>query len=86
MSGFIEGEDRHQATLFPESLDEYIAEDSAVRVIDVFIDDLDISGLGFKAEPAVTGRPGYHPRTLLKILRRCTHHGVWSGKLNATWS
>jgi transposase len=67
MSGFIEGEDRHQATLFPESLDEYIAEDSAVRVIDVFIDDLDISGLGFKAEPADTGRPGYHPKTMLKL-------------------
>lgn len=67
MSGFIEGEDRNQATLFPESLDEYIAEDSAVRVIDVFIDDLDISGLGFKAEPNTTGRPGYHPRTMLKL-------------------
>ncbi len=67
MSGFIEGEDRHQATLFPESLDEYIAEDSAVRVIDVFIDDLDISGLGFKTEPADTGRPGYHPKTMLKL-------------------
>ena len=67
MSGFIEGEDRHQATLFPESLDEYIAEDSAVRVMDVFIDDLDISGLGFKTEPAATGRPGYHPRMMLKL-------------------
>ena len=67
MSGFIEGEDRHQATLFPESLDEYIAEDSAVRVIDVFVDDLDISGLGFKTEPADTGRPGYHPRMMLKL-------------------
>ena len=67
MSGFIEGEDRHQATLFPESLDEYIAEDSAVRVIDVFIDDLDISGLGFKTEPAETGRPGYHPKMMLKL-------------------
>jgi len=64
MSGFIEGEDRNQATLFPESLDEYIAEDRAVRVIDVFIDDLDISGLGFKAEPSATGRPDYHPRTI----------------------
>ena len=51
MSGFIEGEDRHQATLFPERLDDYIAEDSAVRVIDVFVDDLDISGLGFKTAP-----------------------------------
>ena len=51
MSGFIVGEDRTQATLFPERLDDYIAEDSAVRVIGVFIDDLDISGLGFKTEP-----------------------------------
>ncbi len=67
MSGFIEGEDRSQATLFPERLDDYVAEDSPVRVIDVFIDDLDISGLGFKTEPSETGRPGYHPTTMLKI-------------------
>jgi len=67
MSGFIEGEDRHQATLFPERLDDYIEEDSAVRVIDVFIDDLDISGLGFQSEAKATGRPGFHPRTLLKL-------------------
>ena len=67
MSGFIEGEDRHQATLFPERLDEYVGEDSAVRVIDVFIDDLDISGLGFQSEAKATGRPGFHPRTLLKL-------------------
>jgi transposase len=53
--------------LFPESVDDYVEEDSVVRVIDVFIDRLDISGLGFKAEPAETGRPGYHPRTMLKI-------------------
>jgi hypothetical protein len=45
MSGFIKGEDRSQATLFPERLDDYVAEDSAVRVIDVFLDDLDLSGL-----------------------------------------
>jgi len=67
MSGFIEGESRHQATLFPERLDDYIEENSAVRVIDVFIDDLDISGLGFKTKPSNTGRPAYHPTTLLKI-------------------
>ncbi len=67
MSGFIEGESRHQATMFPERLDDYVAEDSAVRVIDVFIDDLDISGLGFKTEPNDTGRPAYHPTTMLKI-------------------
>ena len=67
MSGFIEGENRYQSTLFPESVDEYIEADSVVRVIDVFIDRLDISGPGFKAEAAETGRPGYHPRTMLKI-------------------
>ena len=53
--------------MFPERLDDYVEEDSSVRVIDVFIDDLDISGLGFKAEPSVTGRPGYHPKTMLKL-------------------
>ena len=67
MSGYIEGEDRHQATLFPERLDDYVGEDSAVRVIDVFIDDLDLSGLGFKMNLNDTGRPAYHPSTLLKI-------------------
>ena len=67
MKGFIEGESRSQSTLFPERLDDYISEDSAVRVIDVFIDDLDSSGLGFKTEPNDTGRPAYHPTTMLKI-------------------
>jgi transposase len=67
MSGFIEGENRFQSTLFPERVDDYIADDSPVRVIDYFIDGLNISGLGFKAEPADTGRPGYHPRLMLKI-------------------
>jgi len=67
MSGFIKGEDRNQATMFPERLDDYVGEDHAVRVIDVFIDDLDVSGLGFKADPAATGRPGYHPKMMLKL-------------------
>jgi transposase len=67
MSGFIEGEDRTQGTLFPERLDDYVAEDNPARVIDVFIDDLDVSGLGFKAEPAATGRPGYQPKMMLKL-------------------
>ena len=61
MSGFIEGENRYQSTLFPERVDDYVEEDSVVRVIDVFIDRLDISGLGFKTQAAETGRPGYHP-------------------------
>jgi len=67
MSGFIEGENRFQSTLFPERVDDYVEEDSAVRVVDVFIDRLDLSGLGFKTEPADTGRPGYNPATMLKI-------------------
>ena len=67
MTDFIEGENRFQATLFPERLDDYIAEDNAVRVIDVFIDGIDLSGMGFKTVPEVTGRPGYHPATLLKL-------------------
>jgi len=71
MSGFIEGDVRSQATLFPERLDNYVAEDNPVRVIDVFIDGLDVSGLGFKAEAAATGRPGYHPKTTARRSGRC---------------
>jgi transposase len=67
MSGFIQGEDRFQATLFPERLDDYVAEDSSVRVIDVFIDELDLSGMGFKTQANETGRPAYHPTTMLKL-------------------
>jgi transposase len=67
MSGFIEGENRDQSTMFPERIDDYVGEDSPVRVVDVFIDGLDISGLGFKTEASDTGRPGYHPWTMLKI-------------------
>jgi len=67
MSGFIEGENRFQSTMFPEYLDDYVGEDNASRVIDVFIDRLDLSGLGFKTEPADTGRPAYHASSMLKI-------------------
>ena len=68
MKRFVEGEDRSQSTLFPERLDDYIAEDNPVRVIDFFVDKLDLCNLGFeRVIPQVTGRPGYHPSTLLKI-------------------
>ena len=67
MSRFIEGETRTQATLFPEQLDDYVTDENAVRVIDVFIDGIDLSGLGFKTEPADTGRPAYHPSTMIKL-------------------
>ena len=67
MSGFIQGIDRQQATLFPESLDDYITEDNSVRVIDVFVDSLELIDLGFTTIPSHTGRPGYHPSVLLKL-------------------
>src|SRR4051795_5432020 len=68
MKRFVEGEDRHQVTLLPECLDDYIAEDNPVRVIDVFIEELELAALGFNGvAPADTGRPAYHPAVLLKI-------------------
>ena len=68
MKRFVEGEDRKQATLLPACLDDYVTEDNPVRVIDVFIDELDLEALGFAGVvPEVTGRPAYHPATLLKV-------------------
>ena len=68
MKRFIEGVSRTQSTLFPESLEDYIAEDNPVRVIDVFVDGLSLEKQGFSsAQPEATGRPAYHPSTLLKL-------------------
>ena len=68
MKRFIEGENRFQSTLFPESLEDYIAEDNSIRVVDAFVDKLILKELGFdRAEPSDTGRPGYLPATMLKI-------------------
>jgi len=68
MSRFIEGEARSQSLLFPERLEDWIAEDNPVRVVDAFVDELDLARLGFDgADPAATGRPGYHPAVLVKI-------------------
>ena len=67
MTQFIEGRDRDQATLFPERLDEAIEHDNPVRVVDAFVDALDLAELSFDVEPEPTGRPGYHPATMLKI-------------------
>jgi transposase len=67
MSRFVEGEDRRQPTLLPSCLDDYVGEDNPARVIDVFVDELDLAELGFAVTPAVTGRPAYHPTTLLKL-------------------
>src|SRR5271167_2648300 len=68
MKRFIEGTDRWQSTLFPESLEDWIEEDNPVRVIDVFVNELDLGGLGFGGvDPEATGRPSYHPSVLLKL-------------------
>jgi len=68
MKRFIEGENRSQSTLFPETLDDYIAEDNPVRVIDAFANALDYKMPGFRRiEPSVTGAPAYHPAALLKV-------------------
>jgi transposase len=68
MSRYIEGEARTQSLLFPERLDDWIADDNPVRAVDAFVDELDLAELGFEgAEPAATGRPSYHPAVLLKL-------------------
>src|SRR5499427_2356065 len=68
MKRFVAGADRAQSTLLPESLDDWVDESNPVRVIDAFVDALDIAELGFEGvEPAVTGRPSYHPSALLKL-------------------
>jgi len=68
MKRFVKGENRSQSILFPERLDDSIAEDNPVRAIEVFVNELDMSGLGFDGmQPEPTGRPAYHPATLLKI-------------------
>jgi transposase len=68
MKRFIQGEHRGQSTLLPESLDDYVSDTNPVRVVDFFVDELDLATLGFDGvTPAVTGRPAYHPAILLKI-------------------
>src|ERR1043165_7113812 len=65
---YIRREGREQTTMFPVTLDELISADHICRVIEAFVDRLDVANLGFvRAEPADTGRPGYDPRDLLKL-------------------
>ncbi|WP_113632003.1 IS1182 family transposase [Pectobacterium peruviense] len=68
MTHHIKGQGRHQATLLPEVLDDFVTEDNPVRVVDVFVEGLQLDSLGFERVNAKqTGRPGYHPATLLKL-------------------
>ena len=92
MGRFVEGEDRRQSFLLPASLDDYVTEDNPVRVVEAFIDELDLAALGFDGvRPAATGRPAYHPSTLLKIYLTATSTASSradgsSAKLSATSS
>jgi transposase len=68
VAGFVEGIGREQSTLFPARLDDYVPEDNPVRAVDIFVDNLDLDKLGFmRVQPLDVGRPGYHPRTMLKL-------------------
>src|SRR5512133_3299489 len=81
MHRFIDGEDRKQPALLPHSLEDYVDEENPVRVIEVFIDELDLAALGFSGiPPAATGRPAYHPSTLLKLYLYRSLHPVQSSR------
>src|SRR5687767_5283188 len=68
MPRYVESQDRQQVTLLPECLDDFIGENNPVRVVDAFVDELDLAGMGFEGmAPSSTGRPSYHPTVLLKI-------------------
>ena len=68
MSRFVQSEERTQETFLPCRLEDYVTEENPVRVIDVFVEQLDLDGLGFAGmQPEATGRPAYHPSTMLKI-------------------
>lgn len=68
MARFVQGDNRTQGTLLPELLEDYVSEDNPVRVVDVFVERLDLRRLGFTGvDPQATGRPAYHPAVMLKL-------------------
>jgi transposase len=68
MSGYIEGISRNQVTLFPDRLDDWIDDDHPARLIEAFVEAMDLAAAGFgRMSPAQTGRPCYHPSVLLKL-------------------
>ena len=93
MKRFVEGEDRRQTTLLPDCVDDYVSEENPVRVIDAFVDELDLAVLGFEgAVPEATGRPAYHPGDAAEDLPlrlpqpRSSRAGGWSARRSATSS
>ena len=91
MAGFIEEADRGQLSLLPGSLDDWVGKDNPVRVIDAFVDGLDLKKLDFETvDPLDIGRPGYHPRstsssTSMAISIACNRAGGWSASAIAIW-
>ena len=67
MARFIEGLDRDQTSLLPACIDDYVDDQNPVSAIDAFVGILDLAALGFNVAPEATGRPGYHPSTMLKL-------------------
>ena len=67
MSRFVEGENRRQPALLPTSLEDYVDEDNPARVVDAFVDELDLGALGFAVVPSAAGRPPYNSAMLLKL-------------------
>jgi transposase len=68
MKQFVEGDDRKQVMLLPECLDDFVAEDNPVRIVEAFVEELELEYLGFVGvTPSTAGRPSYHPAVLLKI-------------------
>ena len=78
---YIQGVSRKQAVLFPDTVDDYIEEDDPARLMDLFIDRLDLQKMGFvRSEPKSEGRPGYSPRDLLKLYVYGYYYGVRSSR------
>ena len=86
MKRFIQGQDRSQSTLFPELLEDYMADDNTVRVVDAYVDELDLRAMGFeRVQLKATGRPSYHPSILSSFIFTATSIAfnqavVWNGK------
>ena len=68
---FIQGKDRTQSILFPQSLDQIIEQDNEVRIIDLFVESIDLSDFKFAIKTSKEGRPAYHPKDLLKLYVYC---------------
>ncbi len=81
MKRFVEGLDRGQETLFPETLDDFVEAENPVRVVEAFVEGLDLGTLGFSGvDPKATGRPSYHPSVLLKLYIYGYLHRVQSSR------